>query len=156
MSRYYDIFKLRYNAIMKNTDMSQDTVERVCLLFSAMSNPVRVRIVELLTRGERTVGDIAEELGIGQSGASQHLAVLSRAGILTSATRGASRLYRVRGPRIGGVLDLIRQFCDVHGLRGVPTASDSRELLEDVENRPSRWGSSSLMSNQAKEVVRRP
>jgi DNA-binding transcriptional ArsR family regulator len=108
----------RYNDSVLKQEMPPATLERACLLFSALSNPVRLRIVELLKEGERTVGDIAEEVGIGQSGASQHLAVLYRAGILRSTSRGSSRYFRLRGPRIAGILCLITQFCEAHGLSG--------------------------------------
>ena len=103
---------------MPKTGMSQATRERAWLLFLALSNPTRIRIVELLFDGERTVGDVAEEIGIGQSGASQHLALLARAGALTCSARGTSRVYRVRGPRIEKMVGLIQEFCEVHGLFG--------------------------------------
>lgn len=98
--------------------MSEATCERSCLLFLALSNPTRLRIVELLLGGGRTVGDIAREVGIGQSGASQHLALLARAGVLRSSAKATSRTYEVRGPRIERILELIQQFCEVHGLQG--------------------------------------
>jgi len=103
---------------MPKTAMSRETRERACLLFLALSNPTRVRIVELLFDGERTVGEVAEEVGIGQSGASQHLALLARAGLLKCSARGTSRVYRIRGPRIEKIVGLIQEFCEVHGLYG--------------------------------------
>lgn len=100
--------------------MDDATRERASELFAALSHPVRMRIVELLASGERTVGDIAQEMKIGQSGASQHLAILARAGVLASEARGTSRFYRVRGPRIAKILELIEEFCQVHRLYGTP------------------------------------
>jgi ArsR family transcriptional regulator len=94
------------------------TRERAGHLFGALSNPTRLRIVELLRDGDRTVNEIAVALGISQSGASQHLAILTRAGVLVAAPRGSTRHYRVRGPRILRILDLIEEFCQVHGLSG--------------------------------------
>ena len=91
---------------------------RSCDLFAALSNPTRYAIVELLIRGERTVGDVAVAVGIGQSGASQHLAQLARAGLLVAEARGAAKVYRVRGPRVAQILTLTREFCVVHGLSG--------------------------------------
>ena len=98
--------------------MDDLTVTRATELFSALSHPVRLRMTELLCARERTVGQIAEEVSIGRSGASQHLAILARAGIVVSKTRGTSRIYSVRGPRIGKILELIEQFCHVHHLYG--------------------------------------
>lgn len=100
------------------TAMNSATRERACDLFGALAHPVRLRIVELLCEGERTVGEVAAEMKIGQSGASQHLAQLARAGVLAVERRGTSRYYRVRGPRIGKILTLIEEFCHVHSLYG--------------------------------------
>lgn len=98
------------------------TRERAAQLFSALSHPTRLRIVELLEGQERTVNEIAELLAIGQSGASQHLAILARSGVLVVEPRGVARVYRVRGPRVGRILALIVEFCDVHKLYGANDA----------------------------------
>lgn len=98
--------------------MDELTAMRAVELFTALSHPVRLRMTELLCAQERTVGQIAEETKVSRSGASQHLAILARAGIVVSKTRGTSRIYSVRGPRIGKILELIEQFCHVHHLYG--------------------------------------
>ena len=61
---------------------------------------------------------VAAAVAIGQSGASQHLAHLARAGVIVATRRGSTRLYRVRGPRIRQIMVLIEEFCQVHGLYG--------------------------------------
>lgn len=80
-------------------------------VFAALSNTTRLQMVELLLDGERSVNDIASELHLHQSGASQHLAVLTRAGILAVEPRGAVRLYKIREPQIRAVLETTAQFC---------------------------------------------
>lgn len=102
--------------------MNDPTRERASQLFAALSNPTRLRIVELLAgaeTAEMSVNEICAALSLGQSATSQNLAALARAGILVVEQRGVSRLYRVRGPRIRRVLDLIEDFCQVHELFGV-------------------------------------
>ena len=91
---------------------------RACVLFGALANPTRLEIVELLLQGERSVGDVATAVGIGQSGASQHLSHLARAGVIVATRKGATRLYRVRGPRITQIMTTIEEFCQIHGLYG--------------------------------------
>ena len=98
--------------------------ERAGQLFAALSHPARLRMTELLCVGERTVNEIAAELHLSQSGASQHLAVLARAGVLAVEQHGVSRRYRVRGPRIRRILDLIEEFCQVHELYGAPEEAE--------------------------------
>ena len=91
---------------------------RAAELFAALSHPVRLRIVEELCVRPHTVNEIATEMRIGQSGASQHLSLLARAGILVVEPHGTSRVYKIRGPRIPKILDLIFEFCQVHQLQG--------------------------------------
>ena len=96
------------------------TRQRAGQLFAALAHPTRLRIVQLLDQGEKTVNDIAAALGLSQSGTSQHLAILTRAGVLVAEPQGAARLYRVRGPRIARILALIEEFCEAHELYGLP------------------------------------
>lgn len=104
--------------------------ERAGLLFSSLSHPTRLRIVELLCKEARTVNEVAAELKLSQSGASQHLAHLTRAGVLKMEARGTSHLYQVRGPRIAHILDLIEQFCEVHALYGAPEGAEPEDKNE--------------------------
>jgi DNA-binding transcriptional ArsR family regulator len=104
----------------EGTHMEDVVVARASEIFAALSNPVRLRIVEWLCVAERSVGEVAIEMGIGPSGASQHLSLLARAGILVATAQGSSRLYKVRGPRVPAILKLIDEFCHFHVLYGVP------------------------------------
>lgn len=100
--------------------MEDDILLRASSLFSALGNPVRLRIVQELALGPLMVTVLAARLGIGQSNASQHLAVLERAGLIKVAPAGTSRVYSLRGPRVAKLLETMSEFCEVHGLRGVP------------------------------------
>lgn len=77
-------------------------------------------MVEILIKQEMSVGEISVALDLAQSSASQHLAALLRAGVLDVTPIKTSRLYRVRGPRIAKIIELIKEFCDVQGLKGEP------------------------------------
>jgi len=98
--------------------MTERTRERASQLFSALSNPSRLRITELLCDAELSVNEICAALSLGQSATSQNLAALTRAGVLVVEHKGANRIYRVRGPRIARILALIEEFCQVHELFG--------------------------------------
>lgn len=78
--------------------------------FRILGHPVRVRILELLRDGERTVGDLQNELQMDSSGTSQHLGVLRKHGILDSRREGTSVYYTVRDPRIFQLLEVSRQI----------------------------------------------
>ena len=63
--------------------------------FSAAAEPTRRRILQLLATGARTVTDVAGEFPVTRSAISQHLGVLSDAGLVTAEKVGRQRIYRV-------------------------------------------------------------
>lgn len=65
------------------------------VMFSALGEPSRLRIVELLGGGPRSVGDIADALAIRQPQASKHLRVLADAGIVVGERISKRRIYRL-------------------------------------------------------------
>lgn len=64
--------------------------------FAALGEPNRLRIIELLRAGPRSVNDIRDRLGLKQSQASQHLKVLKDLGLLEMEPRAQQRFYRLR------------------------------------------------------------
>ncbi len=81
--------------------------ERVC---KAISDPKRLLIISVLRDGELSVGAVAETLGVTQSNASQHLAVLRERGIVTTRRAGTSVYYSLRSQKILTAIDLMREF----------------------------------------------
>ncbi|MHB8578041.1 MAG: ArsR/SmtB family transcription factor [Dehalococcoidia bacterium] len=75
--------------------LTQTTDEtRAVLLLRALANPVRFRIVQLLAaRNECVTGDLVDELPLAQSTVSEHLKVLSDAGIVQGTVDGPYRCY---------------------------------------------------------------
>ncbi|MEU7882159.1 ArsR/SmtB family transcription factor [Microbispora bryophytorum] len=67
--------------------------------FDALGDPVRRRILELLSQGEQTSGALTSviraEFGISQPAISQHLRVLRESGLATVRAEGTRRLYAV-------------------------------------------------------------
>lgn len=74
-------------------------------LFRVLGHPARVRIVELLREGERSVGALQAELGLESGATSQHLAALRRVGLVESRRDGTSVFYRAAGERVFELLD---------------------------------------------------
>jgi DNA-binding transcriptional ArsR family regulator len=79
-----------------------------------MANTTRLRIVQLLRKQPLAVGQIATILSITQANASQHLAIMLRAGILVRESEGTTRRYSLRSPIIIKVLDQIEEFRQAH------------------------------------------
>jgi ArsR family transcriptional regulator len=93
--------------------------------FRVLSHPTRVRILELLKDGERSVGDLQVALPLDSSGTSQHLGILRRQGLIESRRQGTSVFYRVRDPRIFQLLSVARQVL-------TSTLADAQSLLEGL------------------------
>jgi DNA-binding transcriptional ArsR family regulator len=101
-------------------------------LFRVLGHPLRIRILELLRDGERTVGDLQAELELDSSGTSQHLAALRQQGVLDSRRAGTSVYYRIRDPRISQLLALAKQIL-------TSALADSHALLGDLaDDTPTR------------------
>ncbi|AIQ61596.1 ArsR/SmtB family transcription factor [Paenibacillus borealis] len=64
--------------------------------FSALAEPTRLRMVEILKDGPLSVGDIAERLELRQPQASKHLRVLLEAGLVEVEAAANRRNYRLR------------------------------------------------------------
>jgi DNA-binding transcriptional ArsR family regulator len=65
-------------------------------IFQALSDPARLRIVEVMKSGECSVGDIVDRMEIEQSGVSRHLRILAEAGIVQMRPDRQKRLYSLR------------------------------------------------------------
>ena len=65
-------------------------------LLTALAEPNRLRIIELLREGPRPVGEIAARLALRQPQVSKHLRVLSEAGLVEVHPAAQQRIYRLR------------------------------------------------------------
>ena len=82
--------------------------------FRALAHPVRIRILERLVKGDRTVQELQEALRLDQPVVSQQLAVLRSNNIVSSRKEGVSVRYAVRDPLIGELLDTARRIFNNH------------------------------------------
>jgi ArsR family transcriptional regulator len=101
--------------------------------FRALAHPTRIRILEILMRGGRTVYELQEALSLDQPLVSQQLAVLRNHGIVNAEKEGLSVRYTLRDPLIGELLDVARQIFNNHFV-------STRGLLRELQ-RESRRGS---------------
>src|SRR4051794_1670597 len=95
-------------------------------LFRVLGHPARVRILELLRDGERSVGALQSDLALDSSGTSQHLAALRRIGLVHARREGTNVYYRVDDPR---VFDLLAAGRDILGRR----MAEQQAILEELE-----------------------
>ena len=96
--------------------------------FAALSEPMRLRIVEKLADRPMTVGEIAAELPISRPAVSQHLKVLKQASLVSDEPEGTRRIYHVDPAGLGR----IRQWLDRHWERALAAYVETVER-EDQE-----------------------
>jgi DNA-binding transcriptional ArsR family regulator len=78
--------------------------------FSALADPTRRQIFERLARRPRPVGELAEGLPVSRPAVSQHLRVLSDAGLVVATKDGSRRLYRVDPGAIAAMRAYLDRF----------------------------------------------
>jgi DNA-binding transcriptional ArsR family regulator len=83
-------------------------------LFKALGHPTRVRILELLRDGEKTVSQLIAELGVEGSTASQQLAILRMKSLVDTRKVGSLIFYRIQDPQVNELLDVARRIFDTH------------------------------------------
>ena len=79
-------------------------------LVAILAEPNRRRLLELLGSGERTVSELAGQFGVTRSAVSQHLGVLSNAGLVEARRDGRFRRYRLDPEGMAALRDALDVF----------------------------------------------
>lgn len=79
----------------------------------ALSAGRRGEIVDLLAQGERSVEEVAVEIGQSTANASHHLRTLARAGLVRSRREGTHVFYRLAGPEVEDLWAALRRVAEV-------------------------------------------
>lgn len=105
----------------------------------ALASGRRIEIVDLLSQGERSVDEIAEELGQTVANTSHHLRAMARAGLLTTRREGTRIYYMPASDRVGELWWALRDVAVDHvaGLERLATAylgdRDGMEVIDRKE-----------------------
>ena len=97
--------------------LPDEALVQVAAYFQALSEPTRLRILNLLRQQERNVGELAGLCGYSAANVSRHLALLTRHGLVAREARGNSAYYRIADASVYALCDLVcgsiaRQFED--------------------------------------------
>ena len=76
----------------------------------SVAHPVRLRMLELLTDGEYTVGELADLCEVEPAAASDHLGRLRDRGILSQDRRGKHVYYQISAPAVDGIVHCMRSI----------------------------------------------
>jgi ArsR family transcriptional regulator len=101
--------------------------------FKTLGHPMRIRVLELLSEQERSVGDMLLELGVEASHLSQQLAVLRRSGLVTARREGSTVFYSLTSPQVAELLAVARRILTT-------VLSDQLELLSDLRSETADAG----------------
>jgi DNA-binding transcriptional ArsR family regulator len=85
--------------------------------FEVLAEPNRRRILDLLRRAERPVGELVAELGVTQPAVSKHLRVLRESGLVEVRPDAQRRIYRVRAEPLRAVDEWLEPFRFMWGTR---------------------------------------
>jgi rhodanese-related sulfurtransferase/DNA-binding transcriptional ArsR family regulator len=80
----------------------------------ALGSGRRAEIVDVLAQGERSVDELAGEIGQSAANTSQHLRVLARAGLVRSRREGARVVYRLASDRVADLWAAVREVAARH------------------------------------------
>ena len=117
--RYY-IVSLSFSATIKNlfyggmelartkSDLIRENdLEKMSETLKAVAHPVRLQIVNILMKGERSVGDLVKTLGTKQSLTSQQLSILKSRGVLRSRRNGNVVFYSLENSGVKNIMATI-------------------------------------------------
>lgn len=115
--------------------------------FKTLGHPARIRVLELLRDGDRTVAELIPEVGLEPSHLSQQLAVLRRARIVQSRKIGSAVVYSVTDPRIFDLLQVAKSIL-------TSTLTEAQQLLVDLESLEFAHGAGGSPRARADETDR--
>ena len=102
-------------------------------VLSALANPRRLEIVDILARGEMTVSELAVSMSLAQAATSQHLAVMRMAGVVETRRAGTRVYYRLSNPRLATAC---REMSRVVVAMLVDQRERLRPVLQETDSAP--------------------
>ena len=93
-------------------ELTDRNAEVIAERFGALAEPMRLRLLNALRRGEMSVGDLAEECGASPANASKHLQLLLQQGFIDRRKEGTTIWYRVADPAVFELCSLITAGID--------------------------------------------
>lgn len=94
--------------------MNQPVHQFKAEFFKALGHPARIKILEFLRGGERTVGEIQAFVEMEPAATSQQLGILRVKNIVVTRKEGSSVYYAVRDPAVFELLDVARRIFNNH------------------------------------------
>ena len=100
-------------------------------LFKALGHPARIRVLEVLSEGEQSVGNLQPLVGIESSHLSQQLGILRRAGLVNGRKEGASVIYALADPQMAELLAVAKRLL-------ITSLAQRQDVLADLRTAARR------------------
>jgi DNA-binding transcriptional ArsR family regulator len=88
-------------------NLSAEALAQVAAYFQALSEPARLRLLNLLRAKRRSVGELADATGYSAANVSRHLALLAQHGVLARESQGTSVYYSIADPAVYELCNLV-------------------------------------------------
>lgn len=120
--------------------------------YSALSDPIRRRILSALRNGSRPVGELVEELEVSQPTVSKHLKVLRDTGLVATRAEGQKRFYSVESQPLRDVSAWIEELLTA----AVESATTAEVEAEDAPGRADAVETAESSTTEAAEAAETP
>lgn len=129
-------------------NLTPEALAQVAAYFQALSEPARLRLLNLLRTQRHSVGELADATGYSPANVSRHLALLAQHGVLVRETQGTSVYYTIADPAIYELCNLV---CDNLARRFERTAAQ-REAFAPAQatSRAARRSSAAAKPRSAR------
>ncbi len=88
--------------------LTPDVLNRAAAVIRCLGHPLRLRLLEALESGEKTVTELQEYAGVSQPMVSQHLMVLKGHGVVDLRRAGPFAYYWIVEPKVKAILECVR------------------------------------------------
>lgn len=105
--------------------MNQPIYQVKADFLKALAHPVRIRVLELLAEGEKSVGELAKDVEAEPSHLSQQLGVLRSRGVVSARRVGSNVHYSAKDPRIFELLRVAKEILTT-------SLQENNDLLADL------------------------
>ncbi|MEU8080982.1 metalloregulator ArsR/SmtB family transcription factor [Catellatospora citrea] len=105
--------------------MSKPLYQAKAEFFKALAHPARIRVLELLSEREHSVGEMLPEVGLESAHLSQQLAVLRKMNLVVARREGSTVYYALVSPQVAELLAVARRIL-------TEVLANQVELLDDL------------------------
>ena len=88
-------------------ELSDTALELIASRFRALAEPMRLRLLNTLMQGERTVGQLVEAMNSSQANVSKHLKLLRDAGMVGTRKEGLSSYCYIADPIVNELCEMM-------------------------------------------------